>query len=546
MPHLPESVVFCRHRGRRRCRLVPARQLWLPILIGAAFLAGCGHNPGTPVDDPPARIIVLAGADQTAVAGAELVSPQIRVVDADSRAVPGITVHWTITAGDGTVEPASSVTDGIGRAQARWTLGSTVGGHVLRIAVAGVEPVLLQAHATAGAPVSLEKVLGDGQVAKVATRLPLSPTIVLRDALGNPCPNIVVWFHVAAGGGWAADIFLRSDANGRVRATWYLGPTPGVTNVLRVTCGELVTEFTAEALALLPGDVLYGRNEYIEYVVGDLPLVLSFPHGGYLFPADIEDRTWGTSGRDINTQETARAISDAFAERFGGGRPHVIICHLARIKLDANREILEAAQGHRYSEWAWYEYHRFIDAAEAAVEAACGRGFYIDLHGHSHPIARLELGYLLGGTNLEQPDAVLDGSYYVDKCSIRNLALTSPLTLSELVRGPSSLGTYLETAGIPACPSTPQPDPAGEPFYSAGYNIERHGSRDGGVVDGVQIEMHYPGIRDTAANRQAFGRILAEVMEDYLAVHYDLVLSFSAGASASLPVPLFVGAHTRW
>ncbi len=489
---------------------------------------------------------MLTGGDQTAVAGTELASPQVRVVDAASRAVPGITVHWTITVGDGTVEPASSVTNGVGIVQARWTLGPTVGQHVLRIAVAGIEPLLLQAVATAGAPVSLEKVLGDEQVATVATRLPLTPTVLLRDALGNPCADLLVWFQVAVGGGWVADRSLRSDANGRVRATWYLGPTSGVTNVLRVACGDLVTEFTAEALALLPGEVHYGRNDYIEYVVGDLPLVLSAPHGGYLFPTDIEDRTWGTTGRDTNTQETARAISDAFAERFSGGRPHIIICHLARIKLDANREIVEAAQGHRYAEWAWFEYHRFIDAAEAAVEAAYGRGFYIDLHGHGHPIARLELGYLLGGTDLGQPDAVLDGASYVDKCSIRTLALTSPLTLSELLRGTFSLGTYLETAGIPAVPSTPQPNPAGEPFYSAGYNTERHGSRDGGVIDGVQIELYYPGIRDTAANRLAFGRILAEVMEDYLSIHYGLVLSFSTGAATSLPVPLSGGGHTPW
>jgi hypothetical protein len=538
--------VYCRHRGRCRIRLVQARKWWFPILLGAALLTGCGHSPSAPDYGPPARIVVLTGADQTAVAGSELVSPKVRVVDAESRAVPGITVRWTIAAGDGTVEPATSVTDGIGCAQADWTLGPTVGEQVLRIAVAGVEPVLLEALATVGAPVSLEKVFGDGQIATAATRLPLTPTVLLRDALGNPCPDLVVWFNVSAGGGWAADIFLRSDANGRVRATWYLGPTPGVTNVLRVTCGTLVTEFTAEALAPLPGEVLYGRNEYIEYVVGDLPLVLSAPHGGYLFPAEIEDRTWGTTGRDTNTQETARAISDAFAERFGGGRPHIIICHLARIKLDANREKVEAAQGHRYSEWAWYEYHRFIDAAEAAVESAYGRGFYIDLHGHGHPVARLELGYLLGGTNLEQPDAVLDGTYYVDKCSIRNLALTSPLTLSGLLRGPSSLGTYLESAGVPACPSTPQPDPGGEPFYSAGYNTERHGSRDGGVVDGVQIELNYPGIRDTAANRQAFGRILAEVMEDYLAVHYGLVLSSSAGTATFQPVPSSGGSSVPW
>ena len=42
--------------------------------------------------------------------------------------------------------------------------------------------------------------------------------------------------------------------------------------------------------------------------------------------------------------ELAREVADAF-ERRVGQRPHVVICHLHRSKLDANRDRSEGAQG---------------------------------------------------------------------------------------------------------------------------------------------------------------------------------------------------------
>jgi hypothetical protein len=40
------------------------------------------------------------------------------------------------------------------------------------------------------------------------------------------------------------------------------------------------------------------------------------------------------------------------------------------------------------------------------------------------------------------------------------------------------------------------------------------------VVSGVQIELPRPGIRDTEANRRAFGLALAAAVEAYMNVHY--------------------------
>ena len=39
-----------------------------------------------------------------------------------------------------------------------------------------------------------------------------------------------------------------------------------------------------------PGTTYFGRSNYIEYIAGDLPFILSAPHGGALQPAELAMR----------------------------------------------------------------------------------------------------------------------------------------------------------------------------------------------------------------------------------------------------------------
>src|SRR5690242_16782534 len=84
------------------------------------------------------------------------------------------------------------------------------------------------------------------------------------------------------------------------------------------------------------GKTYFGRQRYIEYLAGDLPLVLSAPHGGREKPDELPDREQGTFAFDTNTQELARAIGSELATRTGHW-PHLIICRVHRRKLDCNR-----------------------------------------------------------------------------------------------------------------------------------------------------------------------------------------------------------------
>ncbi|MYH49927.1 MAG: Ig-like domain-containing protein [Gammaproteobacteria bacterium] len=310
------------------------------------------------------------------------------------------------------------------------------------------------------------------------------------------------------------------DANGQAIAV-----ATGGTEV-RATAGDVsgtarLEVYIPQPVAeYVPGRTYFGRNRYVEYIAGDLPLVVSAGHGGGEEPDEIPRRSYGTLARDSWTQETTRAVRDSIIAHFGGGQPHIVISRLRRTRLDPNREIVEAAQGSEFAEQAWREYHRFIVIARDRIAEDHGRGFYVDLHGHSHPTPRVELGYLLTGSDLSRSDAQLNAPRFPEQSSIRSLARRVDLSFADIVRGPESLGALLFGERVTTVPSPLIPDPHGEPFFSGGYSTRRHGSLDGGVIDGVQIELHGPGIRDTEENRRRFAGALARSLRFFLETHY--------------------------
>jgi len=380
-------------------------------------------------------------------------------------------------------------------------------------------------------PTTITAVEGSDLAAPAGTVLPEGPTVEIRDQNGDPVDQVSVTFQILEGGGDLPVAQRTTDTQGRARVPWILGRDPGAAQRLRASHGSLSVEFQAQAQEAVAGDVYYGRNQYTQYLAGELPLVISAPHGGHLEPAEIPDRTYGTMVTDRNTAELAMAIREA-VEDLTGSLPHVIISRLDRAKLDPNRDLEEGAQGNPEAERAWWEFQTFIEEAEELVEETYGDGFYIDLHGHGHDLQRLELGYLLSATDLANTDGELASPAYANKSSVRALASSSGVSFPELIRGPGSLGTLMENQGIPAVPSQNQPNPGGNPYFTGGYNTVVHGSRDEGSVSGVQIECNYTGVRDTAMNRQAFAEALAQALADYFPAFFDREFQVVAPAAA--------------
>jgi hypothetical protein len=293
------------------------------------------------------------------------------------------------------------------------------------------------------------------------------------------------------------------------------------------------------------GQSYFGRNSYIEYLAGNAPVILTAPHGGAVTPGEIPDRTAASCGgeattvTDLNTRELTLAVRQAFFARFGK-YPHVVINHLHRRKLDANRAILEAACNDAEAQIAFNQFHDFLAVARNAVLAANGRGWYMDLHGHGHSIQRLELGYLLTSAQLRLADGTLDAStVWQDSSSINTLSVRdTERPFSTVLRGATSLGSLYAAHSFAAVPSASDPAPqASDAYFTGGYNTERYGcsitaGRVGGVSSGnlcgVQIEANFTGVRDTEANRARFAEATANVLEVYLRTHWDIVLQAPA------------------
>jgi N-formylglutamate amidohydrolase len=321
---------------------------------------------------------------------------------------------------------------------------------------------------------------------------------------------------------WRSANAAVATVDGQGRA---VGVSTGTTSVSATSDGvsgtaSLEVWAPARVTVYQPGTSYFGRQSYVEYIPGELPLILSAPHGGSLMPTEIPDRTSGTTVTDTNARETLLAVREALIVRTGKA-PHVVIAHLKRIKLDPNREIVEAAAGNPFAENAWSEFHAYLEVASAAVTKTYGSGFYADLHGHGHAIARAELGYMLSATQLNRADADLNAPGVAAQSSIRALAASSPLPFAQLLRGSASLGGLMQKEGIRSVPSPGDPSPGTDEYFSGGYNTGQYGSSTAGrTVSGVQIELHLPGIRDTAANRQAFGEALARAVEAYMTEHF--------------------------
>lgn len=255
---------------------------------------------------------------------------------------------------------------------------------------------------------------------------------------------------------------------------------------------------------------------------GTMPLVLVAPHGGDLAPAGLPDRACAgcETANDLATRELADEIAAAF-ERRTGRRPFVVANRLHRRKFDANRDAAEATGGHAPLVPLWDLFHTRIDSAKARAVRVHPRALLVDLHGHGHAIARLELGYLLTAADLRLPDSLLTPLSAQSSVARLHATAISGDGGAALLRGPRALGTRFDAAGVDAVPSAAIPAPLdGEPYFTGGYNTQRHGSRSGGEVDAVQLECHFPGVRDSASSRTAFAETFVTVMLRFLEDQY--------------------------
>ena len=268
----------------------------------------------------------------------------------------------------------------------------------------------------------------------------------------------------------------------------------------------------------LAAESKYGHKKFVEYIPGDIPLIISAPHGGRINPSDIPDRKYGTTVMDTNTDKLARLIAAEFKEKYGK-TPHVIICDLRRSKVDCNRDLKEGAQGNPDAEKTWHSFHDFIKEAQKKILEKHKFGFYVDLHAHGHAIQRLELGYLLKGKELKYDDKKINK--LVDKSSIKTLSGLSRESFAEILRGKNSLGAFFAVHKIPSVPSPMHPHPGDNKYFNGGFNTREYCKEK---FSGLQVECHIKGVRNTDKSRKEFASIFNKVMIKYLKAQLNIDL----------------------
>ncbi|MBI4509003.1 MAG: cellulose binding domain-containing protein [Deltaproteobacteria bacterium] len=276
-----------------------------------------------------------------------------------------------------------------------------------------------------------------------------------------------------------------------------------------------------DGYTFIAGQSDFGRNSYIEYLPGDLPIIISAPHGGYLAPDEIPAQPGAV--RDGGSQEYARLVYEYLVKRTGK-RPHLVINHLTRNRLQANSNRDVSTAGNKYAGIAWDEYHAYLRAATSWVASACGKGHYFDLHTNGHAEGWVELGMAISSAQLNLADQALDVQSIRDNATIRSLASRGGASFVELVRGPTSLGGLLDAAGIKVVPSPTFAGPGDGGFFNGGFNVRQYGSRNGGVVDSTQIESHFSYVNAGRQAREAYADKLTTAIISFVETHYGFNL----------------------
>ncbi|HEX2188613.1 MAG TPA: Ig-like domain-containing protein, partial [Longimicrobiaceae bacterium] len=204
----------------------------------------------TAVSAAPASVTVVAGADQTAVAGSAVTTPpSVRVTDAQGNPVADAAVTFAVSAGGGSVTGATQTTDGNGVATVgSWTLGTTAGTNTLTAAVQDGPSATINATGIPGAAASIAKLSGDGGTATVATTRALEAKVT--DANGNGVAGVTVNWAVTTGGGSVAAASSTTDASGVASVAWTFGGTAGAQSVSATSAGLAGSPLTFTATTL--------------------------------------------------------------------------------------------------------------------------------------------------------------------------------------------------------------------------------------------------------------------------------------------------------
>lgn len=249
-------------------------------------------------------------------------------------------------------------------------------------------------------------------------------------------------------------------------------------------------------------------SRFVRTQAGELPIILSAPHGGKMVVPDVvvrkgEGLPTGGSGfvvdRDTGTEELAQQVAESIEKRFGK-KPYFVIARSHRKYLDPNRPP-EIAYEDADAKPIYDAYHSALSNSCREVQQKFHKGLLLDIHGQ--------------GT---AKDTVFRGTQNGKTVTLLRERFGETAQVGE-----TSLFGRLQTHGWKV-----HPDPLDgreQAAFRGGYIVQTYGSHQGFGIDAIQLEF---GADYRAKNaREKTATTLTEAIAQYASSFLDITLPAS-------------------
>jgi N-formylglutamate amidohydrolase len=208
------------------------------------------------------------------------------------------------------------------------------------------------------------------------------------------------------------------------------------------------------------------KSDLVETIEGDLPIVITAPHGGTSAIPGSEPRqnkslpqfvTVLDARTDVLAKTTATEVEALF-----GKKPWVIVAKFARTYADANRPS-EYGTESEPAKAQWTAYHAAVRKAVDAVRTKFGKGILVDIHGQGADTATVFRG-------------------------TQNLKTVASLSDDTLFGTKSFLGT-LEKSDVKVFPDTSHGHDKENPNFNGGYTVQTYGLNHSEGITAIQLEF---------------------------------------------------------
>lgn len=143
-------------------------------------------------------------------------------------------------------------------------------------------------------------------------------------------------------------------------------------------------------------------TNHTTYQPGDIPILITVPHGGNAAPANVSQRTTNfpdfEDSRELHLQTIALGVADRLDTTYGVV-PYLVIGESHRQYIDYNRDELDTVVGGLNEAYedadanTYYdEYHSRIAGYVSAIQGIPSSGLLIDMHGQSSVADKLVRG----------------------------------------------------------------------------------------------------------------------------------------------------------